>query len=216
MAPQLRVFVPPHPLIKHWLGVSRDAGTPSTLFRSAMTELGRWLTYEAIRDWLPVVETTVDTPLAPSPATFINPEVPVVIVPILRAGLALMEGAQALLPLASIYHVGFVRDEETLEPACYLNKLPETFDPQTRVLISEPMLATGGTMIAMMKELTARGVDPSLVRIISVVTAPPALQKLADAYPELNIYAATIDEGLDANGFIVPGLGDAGDRTFGT
>ncbi|HEY9881744.1 MAG TPA: uracil phosphoribosyltransferase [Leptolyngbyaceae cyanobacterium] len=216
MAPQLRVFVPPHPLIQHWLGVSRDASTPSTLFRSAMTELGRWLTYEAIRDWLPTVETTVDTPLAPSPATFINPEVPVVIVPILRAGLALMEGAQALLPLASIYHVGFVRDEETLEPTCYLNKLPEAFDPQTRVLVSEPMLATGGTIIAMMKELTMRGVNPAMVRIISVVTAPPALQKLADAYPELNIYAATIDEGLDTNGFIVPGLGDAGDRTFGT
>ncbi|HEY9737678.1 MAG TPA: uracil phosphoribosyltransferase [Trichocoleus sp.] len=216
MAPQLRVFVPPHPLIHHWLGVSRDAATPSTLFRSAMTELGRWLTYEAIRDWLPTLETTVETPLAECPATFINPEVPVVIVPILRAGLALMEGAQALLPLASIYHVGFVRDEETLEASCYLNKLPESLDPQTRVLISEPMLATGGTMIAMMKELTSRGVDPAMVRIISVVTAPAALQKLADAYPALNIYAAAIDEGLNSHGFIVPGLGDAGDRTFGT
>lgn len=216
MAPQLRVFVPPHPLIQHWLGVSRDAATPSTLFRSAMTELGRWLTYEAIRDWLPTLKTTVETPLAECPATFINPEVPVVIVPILRAGLALMEGAQALLPLASIYHVGFVRNEETLEATCYLNKLPESFDPQTRVLISEPMLATGGTIIAMMKELTSRGVDPAMVRIISVVTAPPALQKLADAYPALNIYAATIDEGLNSQGFIVPGLGDAGDRTFGT
>ncbi|MBD0268480.1 uracil phosphoribosyltransferase [Pseudanabaena sp. FACHB-2040] len=216
MAPQLRVFVPPHPLIQHWLGVSRDADTPSTLFRSAMTELGRWLTYEAVRDWLPTLETTVETPLASCPATFINPEVPVVIVPILRAGLALMEGAQSLLPLASIYHIGFVRDEETLEPTCYLNKLPASFDPQTRVLISEPMLATGGTIMAMMKELTARGADPSMVRIISVVTAPAALQKLADAYPELNIYAATIDEGLNSQGFIVPGLGDAGDRTFGT
>ncbi|MBD0337078.1 MAG: uracil phosphoribosyltransferase [Cyanobacteria bacterium Co-bin13] len=216
MAPQLRVFVPPHPLIQHWLGVSRDADTPSTLFRSAMTELGRWLTYEAVRDWLPTLEATVETPLASCPATFINPEVPVVIVPILRAGLALMEGAQSLLPLASIYHIGFVRDEETLEPTCYLNKLPASFDPQTRVLISEPMLATGGTIMAMMKELTTRGVDPAMVRIISVVTAPAALQKLADAYPALNIYAATIDEGLNSQGFIVPGLGDAGDRTFGT
>lgn len=216
MAPQLRVFVPPHPLVKHWLGVSRDAGTPSALFRTAMTELGRWLTYEAIRDWLPTIETTIDTPLSSSPATFINPEVPVVIVPILRAGLALMEGAHALLPLASIYHVGFVRNEATLEASCYLNKLPASFDPQTHVLISEPMLATGGTMIAMMQELTQRGVDPALVRIISVVTAPPALQKLADAYPSLNVYAAAIDEGLNEHGFIVPGLGDAGDRTFGT
>jgi uracil phosphoribosyltransferase len=216
MAAQLRVYVPPHPLIQHWLGVARDASTPSILFRSAMTELGRWLTYEAIRDWLPLQNTTVDTPLASCPATFIDPQVPVVIVPILRAGLALLDGAHALLPLASIYHVGFVRDEETLAASCYLNKLPEQFAPQTRILISEPMLATGGTIVAMMEELTKRGADPALVRIISVVTSPPALQKLSALYPTLNIYAAAIDEVVNQHGFIVPGLGDAGDRTFGT
>lgn len=216
MTLQLRVYVPPHPLIQHWLAVARDASTPSTLFRSAMTELGRWLTYEAIRDWLPIQETTVDTPLATCPATFIDPGVPVVVMPILRAGLALLDGAQALLPLASIYHLGFVRNEETLEPTCYLNKLPETFPPQTRVLITEPMLATGGTSLAAMAELTRRGIDPALVRIISVVVAPTALQKLSAVYPSLSIYAAAIDEGLNSKGFIVPGLGDAGDRTFGT
>lgn len=216
MTLQLRVYVPPHPLIKHWLAVARDESTPSALFRSAMTELGRWLTYEAVRDWLPTIETTVKTPLAECPATFVNPEIPVVVVPILRAGLALLEGAQALLPLASIYHIGFARDEETLAASCYLNKLPERFVPQTRVLISEPMLATGGTITATMAELTNRGVDPALVRIISVVTAPPALQKLSVEYPSLNIYTAAIDESLNSSGFIVPGLGDAGDRTFGT
>lgn len=216
MTLQLRVYVPPHPLIKHWLAVARDQSTPSPLFRSAMLELGRWLTYEAIRDWLPTKETMVDTPLSSCPATFIDPETPIVVLPILRAGLALLEGAQALLPLASIYHIGFVRNEETLEPTCYLNKLPEKFPPQTRVLISEPMMATGGTIMAAMEELTMRGVDPTYVRIISVVTAPPALQKLSVAYPSLNIYAAAIDEGLNSKGFIVPGLGDAGDRTFGT
>ena len=216
MAIQLRIHVPPHPLIKHWLGVVRDAQTPTTLFRSGMTELGRWLTYEAIRDWLPSIETTVQTPLAECPATFINPEVPVAVVPILRAGLALLEGALPLLPLASIYHLGIVRNEETLEPSCYLNKLPEQFDPETRVLITEPMLATGGTIMAAMAELTKRGVNPALVRIISVVAAPPALQQLATHYPSLTIYTAIIDEGLNSKGFIVPGLGDAGDRTFGT
>jgi uracil phosphoribosyltransferase len=216
MTLQLRVFVPPHPLIKHWLAVSRDAATPSALFRTAMTELGRWLTYEAIRDWLPAKETVVETPLAPCAATFVDAEAPIVIVPILRAGLALLEGAQAALPLASIYHIGFVRNEETLEPSCYLNKLPEQFPPQTRVMITEPMLATGGTSMAAMAELTRRGIDPALIRIISVVTAPPALQKLSVAYPSLVIYAAAIDEGLNEKGFIVPGLGDAGDRTFGT
>lgn len=216
MAAQLRVYVPPHPLIQHWLGVARDASTPSILFRSAMTELGRWLTYEAIRDWLPLQNTTIDTPLASCPATFIDPQVPVAIVPILRAGLALLDGAHALLPLASIYHVGFVRDEETLAASCYLNKLPDQFAPQTRILISEPMLATGGTIVAMMEELTQRGADPALIRIISVVTSPPALQKLSALYPTLNIYAAAIDEVVNQHGFIVPGLGDAGDRTFGT
>ena len=216
MALQLRVYVPPHPLIQHWLAVARDEGTPSVLFRSAMTELGRWLTYEAIRDWMPTVETTVNTPLAPCAATFINPEAPLAIIPILRAGLALLDGAQSLLPLASIYHIGVVRNEETLEPTIYLNKLPQQFAPETRVLITEPMLATGGTMTTVMGELIARGIDPAQVRIISVVTSPTALQKLNVAYPGLVIYAAAIDEGLNDLGYIVPGLGDAGDRTFGT
>ncbi len=216
MALQLRVYVPPHPLIQHWLGVLRSASTPSAVFRSAMTELGRWLAYEAVRDWLPTVEMTIETPLMSCPATFVDPEVPVAIIPILRAGLALVEGIQSAVPTGSTYHIGLARDEETLEPSWYLNKLPERFEPNTRVMISEPMLATGGTIMATMAELTARGVDPALVRIISVVTAPPALQKLADGYPSLSVYTAIIDEGLDENGFIVPGLGDAGDRTFDT
>lgn len=216
MTLQLYIYVPPHPLIKHWLAVARDAATPSVLFRSAMTELGRWLTYEAARDWLPTQEITVQSPLDSCPATVIDPNVPVAVVPILRAGLGLLEGAQTLLPLASIYHLGLVRNEETLEPTCYLNKLPAKFDPQTRVLITDPMLATGGSIMAAMAELTQRGVDPSLTRIVCVVAAPPALQKLSVAYPGLKIYSATIDEKLNSQGYIVPGLGDAGDRTFGT
>jgi uracil phosphoribosyltransferase len=128
----------------------------------------------------------------------------------------LLEGAQTLLPLASIYHLGLVRDEETLEARCYLNKLPEKFDPQTRVLITDPMLATGGSIMRAMAELTQRGIDPALTRIVSVVAAPPALQKLSAAYPGLIVYTATIDETVNDRGFIVPGLGDAGDRIFGT
>lgn len=216
MASQLHVYVPPHPLIKHWLGVARNAATPPPLFRSAITELGRWLTYEAVRDWLPTEELTVQTPVAPCAATMVNPDIPLVVVPILRAGLGLLEGAQTLLPLASIYHFGLVRNEETLEATCYLNKLPKQFAPQTRVLITEPMLATGGSIMMTMAELTERGVDPALTRIISVVTAPPALQKLGKVYPSLTIYTATIDEELNSQGYIVPGLGDAGDRLFGT
>ncbi|MEB3343327.1 uracil phosphoribosyltransferase [Okeania sp.] len=216
MAPQLRVYVPPHPLIKHWLGVARDVNTPSSLFRSAITELGRWLTYEAIRDWLPLVETTIQTPLAACPATFVNPQIPMVVIPILRAGLGLLEGAQTVLPLASVYHLGMSRNEETLEASCYLNKLPPEFDPNVRVLICEPMLATGGTMMQVMAELTNLGVNPTAIRIISVVAAQPALQKLGTTYPSLTIYTATIDETVNDIGYIVPGLGDAGDRIFGT
>lgn len=216
MAVQLRVYVPPHPLIKHWLTVARDVATPSVLFRSAITELGRWLTYEAAREWLPTQEIIVQTPLTSCPGTVVNPEVPVAVVPILRAGLGLLEGAQTILPLASVYHLGLERNEETLEASCYLNKLPERFDPQTRVLITDPMLATGGSMMTAMSELIRRGVDPSLIRIVSVVAAPPALKKLSEAYPELIIYTATIDEIVNDKGYIVPGLGDAGDRIFGT
>jgi uracil phosphoribosyltransferase len=216
MALQLRVYVPPHPLIQHWLGVARDVGTPSVLFRTAMTELGRWLTYEAIREWLPTLETQIETPLAPCPATFINPEIPVVVVPILRAGLSLLDGAQSLLPLASIYHLGLVRNEQTLQPTCYLNKLPEQMHPATRVLITDPMLATGGSMMAALAEIVKRGVDPANIRIVAVVAAPPALQKLSADYPSLSIYTAAIDEHLNHQGYIVPGLGDAGDRTYGT
>lgn len=216
MSIQLRIYVPPHPLIKHWLTVARDRNTPTVLFKSAMTELGRWLTYEASRDWLPTQEITIETPLTSCQGTVVNPEQPLVVVPILRAGLALLEGAQTLLPLASIYHLGLSRNEETLEPSCYLNNLPEKFASETRVLILEPMLATGGSIMTAMAEITSRGVDPSYIRVISVVAAPPALQKLSAEYPSLNIYTAIIDQGLDDRGFIVPGLGDAGDRSFGT
>jgi uracil phosphoribosyltransferase len=216
MVSPLRIYVPPHPLIKHWLGVARDTNTPPTLFKTAMVELGRWLTYEASREWLPTLDTMVQTPLAETPATFINPQIPIAVIPILRAGLALLEGAQTLLPLASTYHLGLVRDEETLIPSCYLNKLPPEFAPATRILILDPMLATGGSIMMTMKEIVSRGGDPQFIRIISVVSAPPALQKLGEFYPTSTIYTAIIDEGLNKKGYIVPGLGDAGDRTFGT
>lgn len=216
MTLQLRVYVPPHPLVKHWLAMARDQNTPGVLFRTAMTELGRWLAYEAMRDWIPVIETAVETPLGPASATLIDSEAPFAMVPILRAGLTLLDGAQQVLPRAATYHLGLARDEDTLQPHCYLNKLPTAFDPQTRILICEPMLATGGSIMATMNELTQRQADPALIRVISVVAAPPALQQLSQAYPSLTVYTATIDEHLNDQGFIVPGLGDAGDRAFET
>jgi len=216
MTLQLRVYVPEHPLIKHWLAVARDVNTPSVLFKSAMTELGRWLTYEATRTWLPMMDTVVQTPLTECSVTFINPEIPVGVVPILRAGLVLLDGVQNILPIAATYHLGLVRDEETLDPSCYLNKLPDRFEPHTRIIILEPMLATGGSIMMAMKEIVSRGVQPDLIRIVSIIAAPPALRKLSEHYPGLEIYTAIIDEGLNSKGYIVPGLGDAGDRAFGT
>lgn len=216
MTLQLRVYVPEHPLIKHWLAVARDANTPSVLFKSAMTELGRWLTYEASRTWLPTLDTTVQTPLTECRATYVDPETPIGVVPILRAGLALLDGAQNILPLAAIYHLGLVRNEETLETSCYLNKLPARFSPQIKILILEPMLATGGSITMAVREIINRGAEADSIRIVSIVAAPPALKKLSQHYPKLEIYTAIIDEGLNDRGYIVPGLGDAGDRAFGT
>jgi uracil phosphoribosyltransferase len=217
MTIQLRVYVPPHPLIKHWLGMARNAETPPKVMRQTMAELGKWLAYEAIREWLPTIDIPLQTPVGDATATFVHPQTKLAIVPILRAGLTLVEGIQSVLPLESaIYHLGLVRNEETLQPSCYLNKLPEKLDADTRIIIAEPMLATGGTIMQAMSELTQRGIDPGLVRIIAIIAAPPALQQLSTAYPSLTIYAATIDEHVNDRGFIVPGLGDVGDRAFGT
>ena len=135
-----------------------------------MGELSRWLAYEATRNWLPTINTTVQTPLTECPGTFVNPEISLGnIVPIMRAGLVLLEEVQKVLPLASVYHLGLVRNESSLEPSCYLNKLPASFDPETRIAILEPMLATGGSIMMAMKEITSRGVKPDLIRIISIV-----------------------------------------------
>lgn len=216
MTLQMRVIVPPHPLIQHWLGVARDVNTPTPLFRAAFKELGRWLTYEAARDWLPTVTTEIQTPLTVTDANFVDFSLPIALVPILRAGLGLIESAQEVLPTARIFHLGLYRDEETLQPHFYLNKLPTAFEAGARVLILEPMLATGGSLDAALAELLDRDVEISQVRVISIVAAHAALQRLSQRYGDLRIFTATIDEHVNEQGFIVPGLGDAGDRLFGT
>jgi len=213
----LKIYVPPHPFIGNLLAVCRDEHTPTPVFRGAVADLGRWLAYECVRDWLPVIEVGVRTPLeVVAPAKVIDPTVPVALVPVLRAGLAMLEGVQPLLSAASVYHLGYARDEATLEANCYLDRLPKRFAEGTRVMVLEPMLATGGTILATIERLERAGADLEQIRILSVICAPPALQKLGLRYPQLVVYAAMIDEHLDERGFIVPGLGDAGDRAFGT
>ncbi len=216
MSLQLRVYVPDHPLVKHWLAIARDKNTPTPLFKTAMKELGKWLTYEAARYWLPTLEAAVETPVAPAPVTLIHPQAEIVAIPILRAGLSLLEGAQEVITTNSIYHLGYKRDEKGLEASCYLNNLPAEFSEETRVLLLDPMLATGGTIMAAMTEVVKRGVNPANIRIVSTVAAPPALQALSQAYEGLQVYTAIIDQELNDKGYIVPGLGDAGDRSFGT
>ena len=216
MSLQLRIYVPEHPLIQHWLAVARDASTPSVLFKTAMTELGRWLTYEATRTWLPTREVSIQTPLAEWSRHFRRSRCADCRNSHFARGIGIVRWRTRTAPLSQNLSFGAARDEETLRAHCYLNKLPQTFKKNTQILILEPMLATGGSISLAMKEIIQRGGDPALIRIISVVAAPPALQQLSQDYPSLNIFAAIIDEGLNSQGYILPGLGDAGDRAFGT
>lgn len=213
---RMLVFVPPHPLIKHWVSVLRNEQTPSPIFRNAMAELGRLLMYEASRDWLPTVTGEIQTPMAIASVEFIDPREPVAVIPILRAGLALAEHASSILPATKTYHLGLSRDEETLLPTVYLNKVPEEFPEGCRVFVVDPMLATGGTIVAALELLRERGVENKQMRVISAVAAPPALQKLSENFPGLHVYTGIIDPTVNEKGFIIPGLGDAGDRSFGT
>lgn len=213
---RLLVFVPPHPLIKHWVSVLRNGETPSPIFKNAMAELGRLLMYEASRDWLPTISGEIQSPLGVAAVEFIDPREPVAVVPILRAGLALAEHASSILPASKTYHLGISRNEETLQPTVYLNKLPDKFLEGSRVFVVDPMLATGGTIVAALNLVKERGVDNKEIKVVSAVAAPPALKKLSEKFPGLHVYTGIIDATVNDKGFIIPGLGDAGDRSFGT
>ncbi|KAH7514509.1 hypothetical protein FEM48_Zijuj11G0096900 [Ziziphus jujuba var. spinosa] len=213
---RMLVYVPPHPLIKHWVSVLRNEQTPCSIFRNAMAELGRLLMYEASRDWLPTVTGEIQSPMSVASVEFIDPREPVAIVPILRAGLALAEHASSILPATKTYHLGFSRDEETLLPTLYLNKLPDTFPEGSRIFVVDPMLATGGTIVAAVNLLKERGIGNQQIKVICAVAAPPALQKLSENFPGLHVYTGIIDPTVNDKGFIIPGLGDAGDRCYGT
>ncbi|KAG9453088.1 hypothetical protein H6P81_005992 [Aristolochia fimbriata] len=210
------VYVPPHPLIKHWVSVLRNEQTPCPIFKNAMAELGRLLMYEASRDWLPTITGEIQSPMGVATVEFIDPREPVAVVPILRAGLALVEHASSILPATKTYHLGISRDEETLQPTVYLNKLPDKLPEGSRVFVVDPMLATGGTIVAAIQMVKDRGVENKQIKVISAVAAPPALQKLSEKFPGLHVYTGIIDPTVNEKGFIVPGLGDAGDRSFGT
>ena len=200
-----------HPLIAHKLGYLRARTTSKKLFKELVDEIASLMAFESTRD-LATEEIKVETPLETMSGKRLSGK-KLVIVPVLRAGLGMVDGILRLVPSARVGHVGMARDEETLEPVEYYFKLPP--DPGERdFLVVDPMLATGGSAIATVDALKARGVGR--VRMICIVAAPEGVQAMLQAHPDVRVFTAALDRQLNERGFILPGLGDAGDRLFGT
>jgi uracil phosphoribosyltransferase len=200
-----------HPLIRHKLAILRAADTPKKLFRELVEEIATLMAYEVTRD-LEVEEVDVETPLEPTTGHRIAGK-KLVIVPVLRAGLGMVEGVLRLIPSARVGHVGMSRDEESLEPVEYYFKVPAAPDVR-RFIVVDPMLATGGSASATIAGLKARGARR--ISLMCVVAAPEGVRALGEAHPDVPVFAAVLDRQLNAVGYILPGLGDAGDRLFGT
>ena len=200
-----------HPLISHKIAILRSTDTSTKEFRELVEEISTLLTYEAFRD-APTHEVEVQTPLAKCKQQMVV-ENSVAIVPVLRAGLGMVSGVHSLFPTAKVGHIGMYRDEETLEPKEYYCKLPDGIENK-RVIVLDPMLATGGSAVAAIKLLKEKGCKD--IRQMSIIAAPEGITTIAEAYPDVKIFVAVLDRGLNENGYIVPGLGDAGDRLFGT
>lgn len=207
----LRVVVPPHPLIANWLTLLRDRHTPDPLFATAMAELGRWLTYEAVRDWLPQQAVDVETPLSRTQGTIVDPDVPVLAVPVLPAGLGLWQGGQPVLPGARVALLAASADGS----GWALDTLPESIGPRVGVLVYVPVLATGGTLLAVLERLRGLGVEGPRLRVITSVAAAPGLKAVGEAVADLTIYCSCIDAELDAEGRLLPGFGDPARRLHG-
>jgi uracil phosphoribosyltransferase len=204
------VFPSPHPLVRHKLTKLRDQRTEPKKFRELVRELAALLTYEATAD-LATEPTQVLTPMAETQGEILYEKIG--LIPILRAGLGMVEGVWEMMPSAEVWHIGMYRDEHTLKPVAYYNKLP--VQPTVAVcLILDPMLATGGSAVACVDILKQWGV--SKVKFVGLIAAPEGIQRLHGAHPDVPIHIAAIDERLNEHGFILPGLGDAGDRLFGT
>lgn len=200
-----------HPLVQHKLTMIRNKEVGTKDFRALVDELAMLLTYEASRD-LPVETVEVTTPIQKTQAKSLAGK-KLAVVPILRAGLGMVDGILQLIPAAKVGHIGMYRDEKTLEPIEYFVKLPDDIE-QREVLLVDPMLATGGSAIDGISALKKRGATQ--IKLITLVSAPEGIAAVQKAHPDVPIVTASIDEGLNDDGYIVPGLGDAGDRLFGT
>ncbi len=204
------VFISEHPLVAHKLTKLRDVNTSPKKFRELVRELSALLTYEATAD-LGISPLDVETPMGATTGSELTDKIG--LVPILRAGLGMVEGVWGLMPNAEVWHIGLYRDERTLQPVEYYNKLP--IAPTVKVcLILDPMLATGGSAVATVDVLKRWGVER--IKFVGLLAAPEGVENMQQHHPEVPIYLAALDSHLNDIGYIVPGLGDAGDRQFGT
>lgn len=202
-----------HPLIEHKLTILRDKNTGTKDFRDLVNEIARLLAYEVSRD-LPLEDIEIETPLVNTTQKAIAGK-KVVIAPILRAGLGMVDGILDLIPAARVGHVGLYRDEETMQPVEYFVKMPSNLEDR-QVYLVDPMLATGGSAIAAIDSVIERGAKADNIKFICLVAAPEGVKAMQDAHPNVEIFTAGLDEKLNEDAYIVPGLGDAGDRLFGT
>ncbi len=200
-----------HPLVQHKLTIMRDKGTPTALFRQLLREISQLLAFEVTRD-LPLTTLRIDTPMEPMDAPIIDGK-KLVLVSILRAGNGLLDGVLELIPAARVGFVGLYRDEETLTPVEYYFKVPEGIEDRL-VIAVDPMLATGNSSVAAIDRLKQAGATN--IRFMCLLAAPEGVARMKQAHPDVPIFTAAVDSHLNDHGYIVPGLGDAGDRMFGT
>lgn len=205
------VHILDHPLIRHKVAIIRDKNTSTKQFREVIGEIATLMAFEAFKD-VPTQTVVVETPLETVEQTVVK-ENSIAIVPILRAGLGMVDGILTLFPAAKVGHIGMYRNEETLEPQEYYCKLPQGIEDKV-VMLVDPMLATGGSAIDAITLLKKRGCKH--IKFLAIIGAPEGVEKVHAAYPDVEVYVSTLDRQLNENGYILPGLGDAGDRIFGT
>ena len=206
-----KVHVVDHPLVAHKLTILRDKDTSTKDFREIVSEIGMLLTYEATRD-LPLTTKTIETPICRMEAPILKGK-KFAVVPILRAGLGLVDGVLRMVPSARVGHLGMYRNEETMEPVQYFCKMPRDV-AERDVLIVDPMLATGGSADAAIQIM--KGYGCKNIKLMVLVAAPKGIEVVTSSHPDVDVYCGAVDQGLNENSYIVPGLGDAGDRIFGT
>ena len=205
------LFIMDHPLIQHKLTLLRDKNTGTKEFKELVSEIAMLMCYEATRD-LPLKEVEIETPVSVAKAKVISGR-KLAFVPILRAGIGMIDGVLKLVAAAKIGHIGLYRDPETLEPHEYYSKLPADIE-EREVIVLDPMLATGGSAIDAITTIKKK--HPKSIKFMCIIAAPEGMDELVKAHPDVQIYCASLDSHLNEHGYIVPGLGDAGDRIFGT